>query len=158
MTSMPTRITEEFDKLLYDGDSEAARDFLAPYLAAGSAEASYLSSCIGTGEDEDSFEKRSHLAIQEAAARGYVPAVYDMGLCYLFGHHVEKDATAAAKCFSIASEAGYPAAMYELGLALFHGVGVVQDVSEALSLIRRSAAGGDEYAVEFLAAHDFRDE
>jgi TPR repeat protein len=114
----------------------------------------YLSSSIGIDEDEASFERRSHLAIQAAAARGYVPAVYTMGLRYLFGDHVESDATAAVKCFSMASDAGYPAAMYEMGLALFHGVGVMQDVPEALSLIRKSAAGGDEYAMEFLAAYD----
>jgi TPR repeat protein len=153
MANMPTCITSQFDAILDRRGAAEAFDFLAPFLAEGSAEAIFLSSSINSGGDEASFEKMSLLAIQESAGMGYVPAVYTMGLRYLFGDSVERDVEAAAACFSSASAAGYPAAMYEYGLALFHGVGVHQDVPAALSLIRRAATEGDEYALEFLSSH-----
>lgn len=153
MTDMPTRLTADFDAVLARDDVAEARRLLAPHLARGCAEALFLSSSIPVGEDDASVGAYSAATLKQAAERGYIPAVYTLGLWLLWGDIVEQDVTQAAAHFKQASDAGYPAAMYEFGLALFHGKGVAQDVPRARTLIRASAQAGDEYAKEFLLAY-----
>lgn len=104
-------------------------------------------------EDDAHGEADSFATHDHAAEKGYIPAIYAIGLCLLTGDRVEQDVSQAAAYFEWASNAGYPPAMYEFGLALFHGNGVAMDVPRAVSLIRASAQAGDEYAREFLLAH-----
>ncbi|HGM7285765.1 tetratricopeptide repeat protein [Stenotrophomonas maltophilia] len=153
MTNMPTQLTTDFDTVLDRGDIAAARRLLAPPLARGCAEALFLSYSIPAGKDDAHAEADSLATLKRAAEKGYIPAIYAMGLCLLMGDGVEQDVTRAAAHFERASEAGYPSAMYEFGLALFHGKGVARDVPRAVYLIRASAQGGNEYAREFLLAY-----
>ncbi|WP_414492235.1 tetratricopeptide repeat protein [Stenotrophomonas maltophilia] len=153
MTNMPTQITTDFDTLLDRGGITEARRLLGPHFARGCAEALFLSSSMPVGEDDAHAEVDSFANLKRAAEKGYIPAIYAVGLCLLMGDGVEQDLTRAAAHFERASEAGYASAMYEFGLALFHGNGVARDVPRAVSLIRASAQAGDEYAREFLQAH-----
>ncbi|CAM4231732.1 tetratricopeptide repeat protein [Stenotrophomonas indicatrix] len=153
MTDMPTQLTTDFDAVLDRGDIAGARRLLAPPLALGCAEALFLSSSMLAGEDDAHAEADSFANLNQAAEKGYIPAIYAVGLCLLTGDRVEQDVSQAAAYFERASDAGYPPAMYEFGLALFHGNGVAKDVPRAVSLIRASAQAGDEYAREFLLAH-----
>ncbi|WP_282295510.1 hypothetical protein [Stenotrophomonas sp. PS02289] len=153
---MPSALTEAFNALRErHSTSREELQLLEPYLAAGNAEAIYLSHCLIIDDDQRYNEAASDAALKEAASMGYIPAVYALGMRYRFGDSVEMDVTLAAEMLRVASDAGYPEAMYEYGLALFHGIGAPQDVGAALALIRRSAREGDEYAVEFLQAYSF---
>lgn len=152
MTDMPTQLTTDFDAVFGRGDLAEARRLLAPQLARGCAEALFLSSLMPVGQDDAHAEADSFAALEQSAGKGYIPAIYAVGLCLLTGDCVEQDVTRAAAHFERASEAGYPSAMYEFGLALFHGKGVARDVQRAVHLIRASAQGGNEYAREFLLA------
>ncbi|WP_175421864.1 tetratricopeptide repeat protein [Stenotrophomonas maltophilia] len=105
------------------------------------------------GEDDAHAEADSFATLRQATDKGYIPAIYAVGLCLLTGDRVEQDVMRAVACFERASEAGYPSAMFEFGLALFHGKGVARDVPRAVDLIRASAQGGNEYAREFLLAY-----
>ncbi|MNV16549.1 Sel1 repeat protein [compost metagenome] len=153
MTDMPTQLTTDFDAVLDRGDIPEALRLLAPHLARGCAEALFLSSSIPGGEDDARAETDSFATLNQAAEKGYIPAIYAVGLCLLTGDRVEQDVSRAAAYFERASEAGYPPAMYEFGLALFHGKGVARDVPRAVYLIRASAQGGNECAREFLLAY-----
>ncbi|HEL5400285.1 TPA: sel1 repeat family protein [Stenotrophomonas maltophilia] len=153
MTDMPTQLTTDFDAVLDRGDIAEARRLLAPQLARGWAEALFLSSSIPAGESDAEAEAHSVATLRQAAEKGYIPAIYALGLRLLTGDGVEQDVARAAVYFERASQAGYPSAMYEFGLALFHGKGVARDVPRAVYLIRASAQGGNEYAGEFLLAY-----
>lgn len=153
MTDMPTQLTTDFDAVLDRGDIAEARRLLAPPLALGCAEALFLSSSMLAGEDDAHAEAGSFATLNQAAEKGYIPAIYAVGMCLLTGDRVKQDVSRAAAHFERASDAGYPPAMYEFGLALLHGKGVAGDVPRAVCLIRASAKGGDEHAKEFLLAH-----
>lgn len=151
MASLPSSLTTEYDRLIDEGDWSAAKILLAPLVEIRDPEAIFLWSMLSpANEADDEFEIRHVAQIRDAAAMGYIPAIYTLGFCHRFGDGVARDVALAASLFQVGAEAGYPAAQYEYGLALLHGIGARQDLSEAARLIRAAADGGDEVAQDFL--------
>ena len=66
-------------------------------------------------------------AIQEAADKGHVRAVYQLGYIAASGMGAAPDLTKANSLYAQASDKGDPYAMTALGRALFDGVGVQRD-------------------------------
>ncbi len=152
MNGLPGPLTAQFKETSEELGSEAAVSLLSPHLAIGDPEALYLRAHIFVADDS---EESSLGLLQESASKGYLPAVFQMGMNYLFGDWgAERGEAAAAACFAQASAGGYAPARYEYGLALLHGKGVERDVATAMELINSAAEAGNEYAMEFLSSRD----
>lgn len=152
MNGLPGALTAQFEEAREQVGSEAAAALLSPRLAVGDPEALYLRAHIFVGDDS---EEGSLRLLQQSASKGYHPAIFQMGMNYLFGDWgVERDEATAAACFAQASAGGYPPAHYEYGLALLHGKGIERDVAKAMKLINAAAEAGNEYALEFLSSKE----
>ncbi|TIV70621.1 MAG: sel1 repeat family protein, partial [Mesorhizobium sp.] len=81
-------------------------------------------------------------AIQEAADKGHVRAVYQLGYIAASGMGAAPDLTKANSLYAQASDKGDPYAMTTLGRALFDGVGVQRDAGKGLDLLLQAAAMG----------------
>jgi TPR repeat protein/uncharacterized caspase-like protein len=79
---------------------------------------------------------------QKAADAGYTPAVTDLGMMYVRGKGVSKDAAAAVSWFRKAADAGYAPAMTDLGRMYQRGDGVSKDAAAAMSWFRKAADAG----------------
>jgi len=87
------------------------------------------------GERNFRHEKFSQ-ELLNLAEQGDVGAQRCVGRCYLDGHGVEKDVTAAAKWYRLAAEQGDAHAQFRLGWFYDQGVGVVADAYEAERWLR----------------------
>lgn len=76
-------------------------------------------------------------------------ALYLAGGAYKSGQSVPEDYAQAAACFKKSADGGFVPAAYEYGLLRLYGLGVAKDRDEALSYLRRSAAG-DMPEAQFL--------
>ena len=90
-------------------------------------------------------------AIQEAADKGHVRAVYELGYLASSGIGAPADATKANGFYAQASDKGDPYAMTAWGRALFDGVGVQRDTGKGLDLLLKAAAMGQIDATKDLA-------
>ncbi|AWH18939.1 hypothetical protein C1922_17305 [Stenotrophomonas sp. ZAC14D2_NAIMI4_7] len=154
MSNFPTQLSKDFSEICETQGFREAYDFVKSHPAAGTAEGIYLMGGFSPkGEPREAHEDRMLKSEQTAAEMGYIPAIFALGMRYLFGDWVEIDDVRAADCFKIGTDAGDPASMYEYGLALMHGNGVDQDTKQALYWIDKAADLGDETAQEYVAAH-----
>jgi TPR repeat protein len=91
-----------------------------------------------------------------AAEAGCVQAQYDAGASLATGDWgeggVPQDLEAAVAWYRRAAEAGHVTAQYNLASMLAEGEGCERDLAAAREWLRRSVAGGYEYA-EGLVAH-----
>ena len=76
----------------------------------------------------------------------YLEAIYYLGLCYLNGRGVEKDAEVAVSYFAQAAECWVREAQYELGNCYQHGFGIAQDKQLAREWYGKAAEQGHEKA------------
>ena len=90
-------------------------------------------------------------AIQEAADRGHVRAVFELGRIASSGIGTTADSTKANGLYSEASAKGDPYAMTAWGRALFNGLGVKRDTGKGLDLLLKAAAMGQINAMNELA-------
>lgn len=88
----------------------------------------------------------------QASAAGQIKAPRYIGLMYLNGYGVEKNARRAAAEFSKAAFRGDPAAQFWLGYCYEQGMGVTADAQEALKWYRLSAQHGDERSAPAMVA------
>ncbi|RWH74363.1 MAG: hypothetical protein E5X68_20965 [Mesorhizobium sp.] len=95
-------------------------------------------------------------AIQEAADKGHIRAVYELGYIAASGMGAAPDLTKANSLYAQASDKGDPYGMTALGRALFDGVGVQRDTAKGLDLLLKAAAMGHVDATKDLAVI-FRD-
>ena len=72
------------------------------------------------------------LYYQKAAAQGYLPAVTEVGIAFLYGIGVKRDFQKAFRYLERAAEAGLPKAQYTLGRAYESGIGVTKNRIMAL--------------------------
>lgn len=152
MSGLPSQLSAQFEETREEVGSEAALSLLSVHLAIADPEAMYLRAHIFVADDS---EESSLCLLRESASKGYLPAVFQMGMNYLFGDWgVKGDEAAAAACFAQALAGGYPPAHYECGLALLHGKGIERDAAKAMQLISAAAEAGNEYALEFLSSRD----
>ena len=89
--------------------------------------------------------------IQEAADKGHVRAVYELGYIASSGIATTLDRTKANALYSQASDKGDPYAMAAWGRALFDGLGVQRDTGKGLDLLLKAAAMGNINAMNDLA-------
>ncbi|MGX8011507.1 caspase family protein [Mesorhizobium sp. ORM8.1] len=89
--------------------------------------------------------------IQEAADKGHVRAVYELGYLASSGIGAPADLTKANGFYGQASDKGDPYAMTARGRALFDGLGVQRDTGKGLDLLLKAAAMGHINAMNDLA-------
>ncbi|TPN78538.1 hypothetical protein FJ987_11120 [Mesorhizobium sp. CU2] len=89
--------------------------------------------------------------IQEAADKGHVRAVYELGYIASSGIATTLDRTKANAFYSQASDKGDPYAMAAWGRALFDGLGIQRDTGKGLDLLLKAAAMGNINAMNDLA-------
>lgn len=91
-------------------------------------------------------------AIEDAAKKGHVRAVFELGYLYATGTAMAVDREQANALYKAASDKGDPYGMTAWGRALFNGYGVKPDTSKGLDLLLKAAAMGHTYAMNDLAA------
>jgi len=91
-------------------------------------------------------------AIQEAADKGHVRAVFELGYLNATGTGMPVDRKKANTFYAAASDKGDPYGMTSWGRALFNGYGVERDTGKGLDLLLKAAAMGHTYAMNDLAA------
>ncbi|WP_292345116.1 caspase family protein [Mesorhizobium sp.] len=90
-------------------------------------------------------------AIQDAADKGHVRAVFELGYIASSGIGTAVDPVKASGFYSQASDKGDPYAMAAWGRALFNGLGVQRDTDKGLDLLLKAAAMGHVNAMNDLA-------
>ncbi|QPC93732.1 caspase family protein [Mesorhizobium sp. INR15] len=90
--------------------------------------------------------------IKEAADKGHVRAVYELGYFNATGSGMAIDRSRANDFYKQASDKGDPYGMTAWGRALFNGYGVKPDTGQGLDLLLKAAAMGHTYAMNDLAA------
>ncbi|TJU99861.1 MAG: sel1 repeat family protein, partial [Mesorhizobium sp.] len=90
-------------------------------------------------------------AIQEAADRGHVRAMFELGHIASSGIGLAADSAKAISFYSEASDKGDPYAMAAWGRALFNGVDVERNTGKGLDLLLKAAAMGHVNAMNDLA-------
>ena len=95
---------------------------------------------------------KAHAArlMQQAADRGYAPAMYYLGVFYHGGIGVRRDRNKAGIWLHKAAALGNADAEYAYGLMLLGGDGVAANREEGLEWIGRAARQGDQHAADFL--------
>lgn len=96
--------------------------------------------------------EQAKTAIEAAAKKGHVRAVFELGYMYATGTGMAIDRTQANALYATASDKGDPYGMTSWGRALFNGYGVKPDTAKGLDLLLKAAAMGHTYAMNDLAA------
>ncbi|WP_027143747.1 caspase family protein [Mesorhizobium sp. WSM3626] len=91
-------------------------------------------------------------AIQEAADKGHVRAVFELGYIAASGIGTAVDPKKANGFYAPASDKGDPYGMAAWGRALFNGLGVERDTGKGLDLLLKAAAMGHTYSMNELAS------
>lgn len=101
---------------------------------------------LATGKVDDARK-----AIQEAADKGHVRALYALGYIASSGMATTVDQAKANDLYAKAADKGDPYAMAAWGRALFNGAGTQQDTRKGLDLLLKAAAMGHVNAMNDLA-------
>jgi len=102
---------------------------------------------LAAGKVED-----AKTAIKEAADKGHVRAMFELGYIASSGIGTAVDPKKANGFYAKASDKGDPYGMTAWGRALFNGLGVEHDTGKGLDLLLKAAAMGHTYAMNDLAA------
>ena len=105
------------------------------------------------GDGVDQNQGLAVLIFQLAANAKFMPAIYQLGLCYCYGFGVPIDHIRAFVLFLKANS--LPCAKYELGNCYHNGWGIDKNRSEAVKYYREAAEIGDpqaQYALAFCLA------
>lgn len=160
ITSGEPYVAEDTDTSIDDGeeDAEGVQDIEQLFALAeqGDADAQFV---VGrhylqdteNATDEEAMESCNQALIwfRKAAEQGQKQAQHEMGLYYLLGVVVEKDATQAVSWFRKAAEQGAALAQFELGRCYYNGDGVKKSIQEAYYWFRQAAQQGHAEA-QFL--------
>ena len=85
----------------------------------------------------------AHAKWRDAAEKGSVPAMFELGKGYADGKGVKQDYVEAMNWFRKAADGGNAGAMSSIGYVFGHGLGVKQDYVEAMKWFRKAEDGGD---------------
>lgn len=88
--------------------------------------------------------------LAEKAQNGDMESQYKLGLNYIYGNDVPKDAAKAAEYFKMAADQGYIPARRELGILLAAGEGVEKDMDTAIQYLSEAADQLDPSALYHL--------
>ncbi len=93
--------------------------------------------------DQDENYRLARLAYDDAQQRGYVAALYNLGVLYEYGLGVEQSDDKANDLYRKAAEQGFPLAMYTWGQRLATGdKGVVRDDVQAYEWFAKASDAG----------------
>lgn len=101
------------------------------------------------GEEYKIYDKTVS-RIKKAAEKGIPDRENNLGLCYIYGHGVEKNVVEGNNWYKKAIEHGSTEALFNLGLSYYKGEGVVKDLQEAKRLFEKSSAQGYDIAQLFI--------
>lgn len=128
------RIADEVEKI----QTKAQSDTLASGEDTYALAQRYLNG-DGVKEDYDLFFEM----LCQAAKKGHLPAIKDMGDCYLHGIKVDKNISEAFRHYKLAAQEGYAPAQYMMALFYFNGAeGIAKDETEGLRWLKMAADGG----------------
>jgi TPR repeat protein len=113
-------------------------------LAAQRADAGALYRAASTGD------KAALQQLRALAEKGGAQAQYNLGVMYLMGEGVPKDAVQAAQWNRRAADRGYARAQYNLGAMYANGEGVPKDAVQAAQWYSKAADQGDAQAQYYL--------
>ena len=118
--------------LLLSGCGEHAADkkIVAAASAVTAVTVKYLT-------PEEKFAK-----LQKEAEIGDADAQVQVGVMYVEGNGISKDATKAAEWFQKSADQGYARGQYDLGLAYSMGEGIPKDAAKAAELEQKAATQG----------------
>ena len=92
-----------------------------------------------------------NILLRQAAARGNLSALFEVGRIYTDGNGIERDLTEAAKWYRLAAERGHGPAQYRLGNFYEKGHGMARDIDQAMVWYRLAAKQGNALAMHNLA-------
>ncbi len=104
------------------------------------------------GEDDrrEEYSRNAFECFKWCAENGQIDGTAYLGLCYEKGIGVEQNDYLAVENYLIAAKAGHREACYQLGLCYLEGRGVDKNRSEAIRLLKESAAKKFKPAIEKL--------
>ena len=88
--------------------------------------------------------------LTKAAALGYTPAIYNLGIIHRDGVGVERSLSTAWQYFLVAAAKGNSDAQFEVALCYYNGHGVDRDLFKAEKWLCASADQGIEGSLSFL--------
>lgn len=114
----------------------------------------YLNGQIGKSSEQDVATGMEYL--HQAAAAGYIDALYDLGHCYAYGMYVDTvNHDMAVQCFQTLADNGVPAGIFMMGLYYEGGElsapSLPADSNQALLCIQKAADLGYNEAKCYLA-------
>ena len=138
---------------LADGRIADAIDTLNELVRSGDAEAMFLRSQIGLGdESEEQFSTRSLFLLREASAKQHPGAAYQLSVLLEEGDAVEKDTNLAGALLNQAAVGGHPHALWRLELIrLYGGSNFAPDLVNGIRLIEEAAVKRSQGALRTLA-------
>lgn len=92
-----------------------------------------------------------NILLRQAAARGNLSALFEVGRIYTDGNGIERNLTEAAKWYRLAAERGHGPAQYRLGNFYEKGHGMARNIDEAMVWYRLAAKQGNALAMHNLA-------
>lgn len=132
-------------------EAEAARWFRQAALQ-GNVEAQYhLARLVSRGTKGLKQDYPTALKLyQDAAGKGYAPAMDALGQAYQQGRGTEVDLTKAAEWYQKAADQKLADAQNNLGMLYLEGKGVARDLNRAFSLFQAAAAQRDPWGLNNL--------
>lgn len=127
--------------------------WLAKAASQGHPDACYKWGCYSSGFTckPRKTEDDNRRLILKAARLGSIDAQFGLGICYATGDWAgPKDSAKAAQWYEKAAQRGHAEAQYNLGMMLSDGEGIRKNTKQALYWLRKSVAGGYEYAAKAL--------
>ena len=132
-------------------EAEAARWFRQAALQ-GNVEAQYhLARLVSRGTKGLKQDYPTALKLyQDAAAKGYAPAMDALGQAYQQGRGTGVDLTRAAEWYQKAADQGLADAQNNLGMLYLEGKGVARDLNKAFGLFQSAAGQRDPWGLNNL--------
>ncbi len=156
----PDRALWEAREMLLAGDGPGAMGILQPLADQGHPRAQTLIA-MALAEAQGGLARDPETArslLTEAAARGYPPALFNLGILQEWGLALGEDGQftfrpdleAARDSFLAAAVLDYPPALARAGMMLIEARGGPQDTQQGLRLLRRAVELGDPHGHAML--------
>jgi len=144
-------VAYETGKNMAIDEAEAARWFRQAALQ-GNVEAQYhLARLVSRGAKGLKQDFPTALKLyQDAAGKGYAPAMDALGQAYQQGRGTEVDLTKAAEWYQKAADQKLPDAQNNLGMLYLEGKGVARDLNKAFGLFKAAAEQRDPWGLNNL--------
>ena len=132
------------------GDYEAALETLTPLAEQGLPRAQFLVGKCHARNGDSAAAGPAIDCIRKAAENGLAEAQVELGLRYLAGDEVERDAEQALGWFARAASEASAEGQYQLGLCHRDGLGTPRESARANRWFRLAAAQGHRGAEDAL--------